>query len=99
MDEKLELYRQKYKKNTFIKTIFGYNQRCIILVEEIRLDRFGCVAAKGLGVNAANEFVYAEFGLSGNGIRYATQSDIEFWKKQRVKAFFSETTKIQTSVK
>jgi hypothetical protein len=94
MENKLELYQQKYKKKTFIKTKFGYKQRCIILVEEIQRDEFDNIQARGLGVNAANEFRYAEFGLDGNEVCDATRSEIEFWKKQRVKAFFNDNFKV-----
>jgi hypothetical protein len=105
MENKLESYRQKYKKKTFIKTVFGENnckRRCIIFVEEIcsnsNPEFCNYIVAKGWGVNAANEFRYAEFGLDGNEVCAATQQEIDFWKKQRVKAFFNNEVNIRAKL-
>lgn len=94
MEEKLKLYRQKYKRHTFIKTAWDFNNRCIIFVEEICLDKYGLICAKGWGVNAIDEFIYGAFGLSGNKVCAATQQEINFWKRLRVKTFFSQRVKI-----
>lgn len=105
LKSKLESYRQLYKKHTFIKTVFGDNccqKRCIVFVEEICFNSnpllSNYIVAKGWGVNAANEFRYSEFGLDTTLICVPSQQEIDFWKRQRVKSFFSDKVNIKAKL-